>query len=75
MAPINDIDCDEYGLDSDDEADLIALVNASQATKRKASFDDCSPPAKRCLMTYPCATAALTQYFGFESFKLKQEQV
>ena len=75
MMSVIDTHRDEYDLDSGDEADLIALVDASQSTKRKASFNDSSPASKRYQTTYPCATAALTQYFNFKSFKLKQEQV
>lgn len=77
MAPeVIDADRDEFDLDSADEADFIALVDAAQGTKRKASCDEISPPsAKRLLTTYPCAVAALTKSFRFKSFQLKQEQV
>ena len=68
-------DEDEYDLDSADEADLIALVDAAQGAKRKASFDESSPPSKRSLTTFACAAEALSKHFGFKSFKLKQEQV
>jgi hypothetical protein len=76
MTPaVIDADRDEYDLDSADEADLIALVDAAQGTKRKASCDEISPPTKRLLTTFPCAVAALTKVFGFKLFHLKQEQV
>lgn len=72
---------EDFGFDSDDEADLIALADAAlpQGTKRKSSFNDENPPVKRPAFddsqTFPSAVATLTKVFGFKAFQLKQEQV
>lgn len=67
---------DEFGLDSDDDADLLALADDidTRGTKRR-SADDNSPPSKRVAIVFPAATTALTQIFGFKEFQLKQKQV
>lgn len=75
-----DDDDDDFGLSSSDEADLIALADAStQGTKRKASFNDGDLAPKRLAIqssqTIPLAVAALTRDFGLKAFRLKQEQV
>lgn len=81
MAPHVDKD-DEFGLDSSDDSDVVALVDAVQTSKtvqsgkRKVDFDE--PPSKRLAVThkqYTSATSALQQNFGMNSFRLKQEQV
>jgi superfamily II DNA helicase RecQ len=79
MSPAFDDD-DDFGLSSSDEADLIALADAStQGTKRKASFTEDVIVPKRLaiepLQTLPMAVAALTRDFGLKAFRLKQEQV
>lgn len=79
MSPASDDD-DDFGLSSSDEADLIALADAStQGTKRKASFNEDVIAPKRLaiepLQTLPMAVAALTRDFGLKAFRLKQEQV
>jgi superfamily II DNA helicase RecQ len=79
MSPSFDDD-DDFGLSSSDEAELIALADAStQGTKRKASFyDDNQPykkPAVESLRTIPLALRTLTRDFGLNAFRLKQEQV
>jgi len=71
---------DDFGFSSSDEADLIALADAStQGMKRKASFSDGGLPPKRpaieALQTIPLAVATLTRVFGLKAFRLKQEQV
>lgn len=77
-------DSDDYGLSSADEADLLALTAAteasSSATKRKASLSNGAPPAKRVdILSYattsPLAVTALTRNFGLKRFRLKQEPV
>jgi superfamily II DNA helicase RecQ len=79
MSPTFDDD-NEFGLSSSDEADLIALADAStQGTKRKFSFDHQSQPPKRqaieALQTIPLAVTILKRDFGLQAFRLKQEQV
>jgi superfamily II DNA helicase RecQ len=67
-------DGDEFGLDSSDEADLLALADDidTRGTKRKSAEDN-SPPSKRVAIDFPAATKALTQIFGFKEFQLKQK--
>jgi superfamily II DNA helicase RecQ len=79
---------DEFGLDSNDDADLLALAEDidddalialadavnTHGTKRK-SADAENPPAKRVALDFPCAETALKQIFGFKKFQLKQKQV
>ncbi|KAN0113348.1 ATP-dependent DNA helicase-like protein recQ [Hyaloscypha variabilis] len=79
---------DEFGLDSDDDADLLALADEigdadlvafadqvdAHGTKRKSAEAD-GPPAKRVALDLPCAEIALTRIFGFKTFQLKQKQV
>jgi superfamily II DNA helicase RecQ len=79
MTPALDDD-DDFGFSSSDEADLIALADASTpGTKRKASFDDENHPPKRpaiqALRAIPLAVTTLTREFGLKAFRLKQEQV
>jgi hypothetical protein len=79
MSPSFDDD-DDFGLSSSDEAELIALADAStQGTKRKASFGDDNQsfkkPAVESLRTIPLALRTLTRDFGLKAFRLKQEQV
>lgn len=85
MAPKISDDEDEFGLDSSDDADLLAFADViasqpsptSQATKRKAE-PIANPPAKRVAIEhkkYGSATNALRKNFGIDSFRLKQEQV
>lgn len=81
---------DEYGFDSSDETELIALSqsqefnpqstfltsSASHGTKRKASSPP--PPAKRIAIEsieWPSATKTLQKSFGMKEFRLKQKQV
>jgi hypothetical protein len=85
MAPPDD---DEFGLDSDDDAALLALADdiddadlialaagvEAQGTKRKSAEGD-GPPSKRVALDFPCAEVALTQTFGYKAFQLKQKQV
>jgi superfamily II DNA helicase RecQ len=73
-------DDDDFGLSSSDEAELIALADAStQGTKRKASFNDDNQPFKKpaveSLRTISLALTTLTRDFGLNAFRLKQEQV
>jgi superfamily II DNA helicase RecQ len=82
MAPAFDDDDDDdvFGFSSSDEAELIALTDASaQGLKRKAPFDDENLPAKRPAIepseTLLLALTALTQNFCHKAFQLKQEQV
>jgi len=79
---------DEFGLDSDDDADLLALADDiddadlvaladvvhTHGTKKKSAEAD-GHPAKRVALDFPCAEKALTQTFGFKTFQLKQKQV
>ncbi|CAG8973955.1 hypothetical protein HYALB_00007484 [Hymenoscyphus albidus] len=72
-------DEDDFGLSSGDEADLLAMTDFVEGTKRKAD-DDGIPPAKRVALTldtdsFALATTTLTQNFGLKAFRLKQEQV
>lgn len=73
MAPHLD---DEFGLDSDDDADLLALTNTIEArgTKRRSAEDD-GPTPKRIALEFPCAEQALTRIFEYKAFQLKQKQV
>ncbi|KAF4621574.1 hypothetical protein G7Y89_g14511 [Cudoniella acicularis] len=78
---MGDIDDDDFGFSSGDEADIIALADSfdGNSKKRKASDnDDDLPPTKR-LAIHPqsltLATSILTQKFGMKAFRLKQEQV
>ncbi|KAF7872403.1 hypothetical protein EAF04_003324 [Stromatinia cepivora] len=76
---------DEYGFSSGDEADLLDLTNAvdaasgNQSHKRKASSEQTSPIIKKQATetshkAFQSAISALNRNFGFESFRLKQEQ-
>ncbi|KAE9375087.1 ATP-dependent DNA helicase-like protein recQ [Stipitochalara longipes BDJ] len=85
MAPSEN---DEFGLDSDDDADLLALADDindddlialvdevdTRGTKRKSAEAD-GRPTKRVALDFPCAETALTRTFGFKTFQLKQKQV
>lgn len=85
MARQTSDDDDEFGLNSSDDADLLAFADIaeppqaspSKALKRKA--DPVSDlPAKRVAIktrNYASATSALRKNFGMDSFRLKQEQV
>jgi superfamily II DNA helicase RecQ len=82
MSPAWDEDFgeDEFGFDSADEVDLIALADENaptQTTKRKSAFEDEDPPPKRPAVAPPIpssALTALTQSFGLKTFRLKQKQ-
>lgn len=75
---------DEYGFSSGDEADMLDLTNAVDAStnhghKRKASSDQTSSIVKKQAndsshKVFESATFALSRNFGFKSFRLKQEQ-
>jgi superfamily II DNA helicase RecQ len=85
MAPHID---DEFGFDSDDDADLLTLVDNiddadliapedsgnKRGTKRRSAADD-GPSPKRIALDFPCAEKALTQIFGYKAFQLKQKEV
>lgn len=80
MASAFDDDGDDFGLSSSDEAELIALADAStQSSKRRASSDGDDYPRKRPAIesshTLQLALTVLGQNFGLKSFRLKQEQV
>jgi superfamily II DNA helicase RecQ len=78
MAP--EIEDDEFGLDSEDDADFLDAADsfgANTSKKRKSSSSDL-PPAKRAALdtqNMALATTALKRNFGIEAFRLKQEQV
>lgn len=76
---------DEYGFSSGDEADLLDLTNAVDAAnasashKRKASSEQASSIVKKQATdtshkVFQSAISALSRNFGFNSFRLKQEQ-
>ena len=76
-----DFEEDDFGFDSADEADLIALGDENappQSTKRKYPFEDENPPSKRITIASSAVPAsaltALTRNFGMKAFRLKQEQ-
>ena len=75
-----DFDEDDFGFDSADEVDLIALADENappQTAKRKSSFEDEKPPPKRPAIAPQISSSALTalrQSFGLKAFRLKQEQ-
>ncbi|KAF7887060.1 uncharacterized protein EAF02_003707 [Botrytis sinoallii] len=80
----NSTEIDEYGFSSGDEADMLDLTNAVDASinhghKRKASPEQTSSIFKRQAIqsshkVFESATSALSRHFGFKSFRLKQEQ-
>ncbi|KAF7931699.1 uncharacterized protein EAE98_004435 [Botrytis deweyae] len=80
----NSTKIDEYGFSSGDEADMLDLTNAIDAStnhghKRKASPEQTSSIVKRQAIqsshkVFESATSALSHHFGFKSFRLKQEQ-
>ncbi|TGO56107.1 hypothetical protein BCON_0082g00200 [Botryotinia convoluta] len=80
----NPTEIDEYGFSSGDEADMLDLTNAVDAStnhghKRKASPEQTSSIVKKQAIESPhkvfeSATSALSRNFGFKSFRLKQEQ-
>ncbi|TGO15095.1 hypothetical protein BTUL_0044g00340 [Botrytis tulipae] len=80
----NPTEINEYGFSSGDEADMIDLTNAVDAStnhghKRKASPEQTSSNAKKQVIEsshklFESATSALSRNFGFKSFRLKQEQ-
>ena len=75
-------DDEDFGLSSDDDADLVALTASievpTNGVKRKAAFiENVSAPKRPALEAYPIssslAVATLTQNFGLKEFRLKQE--
>jgi superfamily II DNA helicase RecQ len=79
---------DDFGLNSDDDADFLALADDiedadvialpdgidERGTKRKSAEDD-GPPPKRVALEFPSAEKALIQTFGYKAFQLKQKEV
>jgi superfamily II DNA helicase RecQ len=73
---------DDFDMSSADEAELIALADASaQGAKRERPFDTKEPSPKRprpnieSPQTLALAVKALTEIFSIKAFRLKQEQV
>ncbi|MCJ1246243.1 hypothetical protein MMC30_003449 [Trapelia coarctata] len=73
-------DSDDYGFSSADEAELLALTAASEATTQGTNWKDSptagAPAAKRTKIqayatTSPLAVTALTRSFGLNAFRLK----
>lgn len=82
MPPRIGADEDDFGLSSGDDADLIAISDFVEGSKKKRKASDASdeeaPSAKRLALdtdSFTLATTALTQNFGLKAFRLKQEQV
>ena len=81
MPKIED-DADEFGFSSGDEAELLLVADtvetSNQGAKRKASIGNDSIPFKKAALeapkTYASAVKALTNNFGLQAFRLKQEQ-
>jgi superfamily II DNA helicase RecQ len=78
MAP--KIEDNEFGLDSEDDADFLdaaSSFDANSSKKRKSPSSDL-PPAKRAALdtqNMALATTVLKRSFGMQAFRLKQEQV
>ncbi|KAG9245187.1 ATP-dependent DNA helicase-like protein recQ [Calycina marina] len=80
-------DDDNFGLSSDDESAMVALLNDQQDQSNKRKTESLVEPAAKRIATSsssPYATllicnnewiAALKRAFGFKCFQLKQEQV
>ncbi|TAQ91468.1 hypothetical protein B7494_g163 [Chlorociboria aeruginascens] len=73
---------DEFGFSSEDEKELASLTSivetSSRNRKRKASLSNGHKSAKRVAHNpdaLPLAVKALTQNFGLQAFRLKQEPV
>ena len=73
---------EDYGLSSDDDADLVALTVSVEApshgVKRKGVSIEDGPVEKRAVIeayatTSSLAVTTLTQSFGLKEFRLKQE--
>lgn len=64
----------EFGLSSGDEEELLAIADEIEhGIKRKADGNGL-PPSKRLHTSFPSAINALQKNFGFQAFRLKQEQ-
>ncbi|KAG0652971.1 ATP-dependent DNA helicase [Hyphodiscus hymeniophilus] len=79
MPPAVDKDEEDFGFDSADEAELLALADENAPTaKRKLPFESDIPPSKRPAINPPSlpssATNALTRNFGLKAFRLKQAE-
>jgi superfamily II DNA helicase RecQ len=79
MAYVTNNDSD-FGLDSDDDADILALtvaVESSQGAKRRAESFINTHPKRRVINAeqHASATKVLRKIFGMNDFRLKQAQV
>ncbi|KAJ5051927.1 uncharacterized protein L3040_001690 [Drepanopeziza brunnea f. sp. 'multigermtubi'] len=72
---IDDDDDDEFGFSSGDEADLVALIDATNTKRKLSDADDLLPSKRIAAQSYPSAITALKNNFGMKEFRSKQEQV